>query len=86
MEKDAVIDTLKAFLAKEMLEGDAEGLEADTPLLDLGVINSMSIVLLSGFVERTWGLSVPQSQLTVKNLASLDRIAEMVLRLSGARA
>lgn len=85
MNHHTIVQSLRDFIIREMLHGDGEGLDADTPLLDLGVISSMSIVLLSAFVTSEFGVEVPQREMTVANLGTLDRMAAMVERLSGTR-
>lgn len=85
MDHHTIVQSLKDFIIREMLRGDGEGLDADTPLLDLGVISSMSIVLLSVFMANEFQVEVPQKEMTVANLGTLDRMATMVERLRGVR-
>lgn len=85
MSQDAITETLRQFIARELLEGDDAGLDAETPLIELGVISSMSIVLLSAFITDEYGVTVPQREMTVANLSKLSRMAALVQRLVAER-
>ena len=77
-------EALCDFLRTEVL---AEGVafDAATPLSELGV-DSLSIVEVLLFVERHFGVSVPESHLTRANLHSVDALAQCVCVLAEAGA
>lgn len=79
-----MIDELRQFIVAEFLNGKGEGLDADTPLIDWGVIDSVAIVSLREFVHNRYGVLIPGAELKPANLTSLRTIAGMILRLSGA--
>ena len=76
-------EALCDFLRTEVL---AEGVvfDAATPLSQLGV-DSLSIVEVLLFVERRFGVSVPESHLTRANLHSVAALARCVCVLTEAR-
>lgn len=84
MQKDDVLGKLKSFFVKEALDGEEEGLDASTPLLELGVIDSFTIPLLLQFVKEQFGVELPNSELNVKNLKDLDALTSLVLRTSSS--
>ena len=81
MTKDEIIEVLKTFLLREVLEGSDVGLDAKTPLLELGLLNSMSVLLLLGEIDKKLGVVVPRDQIKPENLKDLDTIADLVLRM-----
>lgn len=91
MDGNAAAEILREFVAEELLDDplgseDVSGdLNIDTPLLDHGIINSLSVVILSNFVEEHFGVTIPPSEMTSENLASIRQVAAMVVRLSNAR-
>lgn len=84
MERDALLDALRSFLIEEVLEGDEAGLDPHTPLLQYGIINSISIAALVAFVDRRFSITVPPEKLVPENLTSLTAITDMLLELRAA--
>ena len=76
-----IIAALKGFFAKEFLDGDEGGLDAQTNLLEAGLVNSQVMVKLTGFIVDQWGMRVPFKHLTPDNLKSLQTIADLILKL-----
>ena len=81
MSNDHVIPELRAFVAREFLNGKDEGLDASTPLIEWGLIDSIAIVSLKDFVFSRFGVEIPQSELKPSNLSNLGTIASLVARL-----
>jgi len=84
MSDEILIAELREFVAREFLHGKDEGLNATTPLIELGVIDSVAIVVLSDFVWKQFGVRIPNADLKPSNLATLETIAAMVSRLRHA--
>ncbi len=57
--RDEIEETLRQFIADELLHGDAGDLTADTNLLALGIIDSLNLVQLRVFMERTFHVRIP---------------------------
>jgi acyl carrier protein len=81
MSDDHVIPELRAFIAREFLNGKDEGLDTSTPLIEWGLIDSIAIVSLRDFVASRFGVEIPQSELKPSNLSNLSTIASLVARL-----
>jgi acyl carrier protein len=75
-----VLAEILQFLQRELLEGEPLKLHADTRLLDLGLINSVSAVMLQSFVEKRLGVKLARESLTPENLESPRAIAALVGR------
>jgi acyl carrier protein len=81
MEISEVKTSLKSLVVDQLVEGTGEGITDSTPLLELGLINSLSIMMVVGFIQEKFGVTVPSEHLTPENLKSIQSISEMVLRL-----
>jgi acyl carrier protein len=80
--REQVLEKLRDFFAREILDGHDEGLAPSTPLLELGIINSLSVVMLASFVDNEFSLQLKLEELSPANLASLATIADLLDRLS----
>lgn len=82
--RERVIEEVRGFLRRELLRDESAPIGAEEPLLSGGVITSFDLVALTVFLERTWGVRVPDSMVSREHLDTLEQIAALVLRLAGA--
>jgi acyl carrier protein len=80
--KPEVLEDLKVFLEDEILGEKTSDLGSETPLLELGVLNSLSTVRMIAFIRRRYGLSIPVEKITGSSFRSLGQIAELVIEVS----
>ena len=83
MNDAAVVEGLRTFISRQMLEGEDIGLTATTPLLELGILNSMEVLSLIAFIESRFEVVVPPDQILADNFKDLQTIAGLVTRLGG---
>jgi clorobiocin biosynthesis protein CloN5 len=83
---ESYVQPIHAFITEEFLEGHGEDLEPDSPLLELGIIDSFSLAEVLAWCERRFGIRVPERELTPDNLASIEALAQLLDRLSSERA
>lgn len=76
-----VLNEILQFLVRELGQGEALNLDADSRLLDMGLINSISAVMLQTFVEKRYGVKMPRNALTPENLESPRAITALVERI-----
>lgn len=77
---------LHAFVAAELLNGDARDLDENTPLLAWGVLDSMAMIQLTEFIEQELSIAIPTSELLDSaNLETLATITQMVERCVARR-
>lgn len=79
---DRYREPLRRFVAEELLEGRADELDHDTPLLELGVIDSFSLAEIVTFVEAQFAIAIPDGELKPTSFASVGAIAELCDRLA----
>lgn len=69
---------VKEFVARELLEGNDQGLDEQTPLLEAGIIDSMSVLKLVRFVDEHFGIQLPPQELSSGNLETISAIARLI--------
>ncbi|MFL6114256.1 MAG: acyl carrier protein [Catenulispora sp.] len=68
-----------AFIRDSFLAGDPDGeLEPDTPLLELGILNSLNTATLVAHVRKEYGLTVPLSDVSAATFRSVATITDML--------
>lgn len=74
----STVDKLKNWFSQEVLEGQDVGLDDATHLLELGLIDSLTIVKLQQFIQAEFGVVLSHQHLTPQNLSTLKSIADVV--------
>lgn len=71
--------TAKSYILSEFLPGeDPSALTDDTPLITTGIIDSIAMLNLVGFLERQFGITLEAHEATVDHLNTLNDIARLV--------
>jgi acyl carrier protein len=72
-------DTIREFITHEILHGTlATPLGVDDQLVDSGIIDSLGVMTLLGFLEEKFSIKIPDSELTPENFASLATLTALV--------
>lgn len=72
------IDNIRQFITSEICGGHCEPI-ADTDLLiDQGIIDSMGIIVLLGFLEEKFSVTIEGDELLPENFATLAAISTLV--------
>jgi acyl carrier protein len=79
-ESDGYVRPLREFVVGRFLEGQGEDLRSDSPLLELGILDSFSIMEIVAFSEERFGIRIPETELTPANLSSLTALARLIAR------
>jgi acyl carrier protein len=79
MDEREVMAALRQYIATEILEGDDEGLDTQTPLLQWGIVNSMEMTRLRGFIERQFQISIAAADVSAENFKCIADIAALVV-------
>jgi acyl carrier protein len=79
---DELKQVIRAYVAREYLEeGDDRSIEDSTPLISGGIVDSFSMVSLKRFLERRYGIDIPDAEATPEAFDTVSRIADLVERL-----
>jgi acyl carrier protein len=82
VEDSGIAQILKVYFVEEILEGPVPGLTLETPLLEWGLLTSLSTMRLLSFINERFGVQVPAEEVVGKNLQDLGSIARLVGRLT----
>ena len=81
---ETIENTVKTFIEEELLRGREEGgIEADENLFTGGMIDSMGIMRLVAFLEKTYETKIPPADLTPANFMTVEKIAGYLEGLVG---
>ena len=73
---------LKQYIAQNILDGKDIGLDATTPLLEWGIINSMELLRLLSFIQQRFGVEIPFEKVTADDFVTIEAIASLVSSLA----
>ena len=79
MSADSIIAEIKKYIEKNILAEDIQ-IESGTNLKEVG-IDSFSIVEIILFIERRFGVSIPDEKLVPDNFKTLQALAATVVEL-----
>lgn len=89
MQEQQTIDpsTIREFIIETFLFGDSSGLVGDdTSFMGTGLIDSMGILKVADFIERTYGIKLQPEDFVPENLDSVVNITRFVSRNISAEA
>ncbi len=79
MDAARVRDELRAFVTQTLIRDASYELRDDEPIISGGLIDSFALAELAVFIERHWHVTIPDSDLTVERMDTLDQIVARVL-------
>lgn len=71
-------EELIAYIMKEFVEDPDEEIDETTLLISSGLIDSLSIVSLVAFIDKKFGVKIPDEKGTVENFGTIDKIIETI--------
>ena len=78
------IQPVRNFIRTEIMYDDDKDFDADTNLIDRGIIDSMSLVRLISFIEEQYGIQVEDEAIVPENFSSLNKVAAFIASQSKA--
>lgn len=79
MSNAPIEETVKSFLLEEFMPGEApEALDASTPLITGGILDSIGTLKLVSFLEETYGVRFDAHEVNEENLDCLTDIAKIL--------
>ena len=84
MDAKQITEALMKHIIEELLDGDDSDLDENTPLLALGIIDSLATAGLLMFIEQKLGVPVPDNEVSPRNFMSVAVLRDMILRVQEA--
>lgn len=79
MTESEVFDDLKRYISDRILDGEDVGLDATTPLIAWGLLNSMEIARLVTFVKKRFDVTIPHDKITIEHFKDLHTLTTLVV-------
>lgn len=76
----AVREQIRAFITRDLIRDASYPLTDDEPIITAGLIDSFALAELGVFVEQQFGVYIPDPDLTVAKMNTLDQMVARVLR------
>lgn len=80
MTRDDVIERLRFFICHKIVKQPNLSLRDDEPLITGGIMDSMALAYLGVFIEKEFGVQIPDNDLTTEAMDTLGQMADRVLR------
>ncbi|MFN7591327.1 MAG: acyl carrier protein [Planctomycetota bacterium] len=71
---------IRTFVAQWFRDGREDGLEADTPLVTSGIVDSAGVVEVVEFLERRFAVRLGDDDISLRNCNTLRGLSELVAR------
>ncbi|MCP3980851.1 MAG: acyl carrier protein [bacterium] len=81
--KKAILDYVREEYLDEDIEDDLE-LEATTPLISSGIVDSFSMVSLKRFIEGEYSIQIADAEATPEAFDTVDSIVALIESKKGA--
>ena len=75
---DEIINTLSAYIVKDILKKPGRTIRSDEAILSSGLIDSFHLVDLGIFVEDTFGVRIEDFELNSSTFDTLEQLAALV--------
>ncbi|MBE2199764.1 MAG: acyl carrier protein [Anaerolinea sp.] len=79
MNESEIKEILRAFITQELLGRAGYSLQEDEPLITGGLIDSFSLAHIGVFIEEAFGVYIPDPDLTVANMDTLNQMVRRVI-------
>ena len=83
MDRNEVMTKLKVYICTELLNNADYPIAEDQPLITGGLMDSFSLAQVGVFVEDAFGVYIPDTDLTVENMDTLNLMADEVVERAG---
>jgi acyl carrier protein len=80
MEEAEVREKLREFIIHDLIRDDEYELENDEGIITGGLMDSFSLAELGVYVEQEFNVYIPDADLTVAQMDTLDQMVARVLR------
>ena len=75
VQNGTIQDALRHFIETDLLAGQNASVSDDENLLLSGLVDSLGMLRLTGFIEERFGYRVPPEDVIIENFSTIDVIA-----------
>lgn len=79
MDRNEVLQKVRAFTLKELLKNPDYALKDNEPMFSSGLIDSFAMAQVGVFIETEFNLYIPDPELTVENMDTVEQITDKIL-------
>jgi acyl carrier protein len=72
-------EILLVYIKKEIIESELDELKEDDELLSTGLVDSMGIMRIVRFIEKTFKISIPFEDMTIENFMTIKAITFYIM-------
>jgi acyl carrier protein len=80
MDEQTIREDLRRYIARELIRDEAYHIDDSEGIITGGLMDSFSLAELAVYIERTFSVYIPNTDLTVAKMDSLDQIVQRVLQ------
>ncbi len=80
MNESTIRETLRTFIVRELIRDASYPLTNGEGIISGGLMDSMGLATLGVFIEQQFDVYVPDPELTVARMDTLDQIVSRVLQ------
>jgi acyl carrier protein len=80
VDEKTVREKLAAFITRELIRDPAYELNDDEGIITGGLMDSFALAELAVYIERQFGVYIPDTDLTVAQMDTLNQMAARVMR------
>jgi acyl carrier protein len=82
MSEQVILETLRGYVNDQILQDSTVTIDPDTPLLEWGILNSISTMQLIGFIRERFQVDVPPEEIAGRNFRDLRSITKLLDQLT----
>jgi len=80
MNEQTIREKIRVFIVTELIRDDSYNLKNDEGIITGGLMDSFALAEFGVFIEDEYDIYIPDSDLTVDNLDTLNQMAVRVMR------
>ena len=80
MNENEIRETIRAFITRELIRDESYPLTNDEGIITNGLMDSFSLAELGVFVEDQYNIYIPDSDLTVAKMDTLDLMVARIMQ------